>query len=105
MGISEYWRHKLAEIDAKEFERQCMAEGGALEIWPVWHRTCADVAFFMRKDPRFNAIRSQDVLLFNARRPPAHSPMVCESCGKTIKKLDLLAERPPKLIIPVGALH
>ncbi len=95
----------MAEEDSERFEREVFDETNTFQVWPVWHRTCADVAFFMLKDPRTTDIRSRDVLLFNGTRPPPNSAMICESCGKPIEKLDLLAERPPKLIVSMGDLH
>lgn len=84
----------MVEEDNREFARKVFDETNAQRVWPIWHRACGDIAFFMLKDPRTTDIRSRDVLLFNGKHPPANSQMICESCGKSIKKLDLLAEPP-----------
>ncbi len=94
--ISEYFRHKMAEESDREFARKVFDETNLRPAWMVWHRACGNVAFFMLKDPRTTDIKSRDVLLFNGTRPPPNSPMICESCGQVIEKLDLLAEQPPR---------
>lgn len=102
-GISEFFRYKIAEERRRNIDLEVLDEVSKLPIWPVWHRLCGDIAFFMRVDPRMvSSINAKDVRLFNRKRPDAHSPMVCESCGKTIKKYDLLADPPVKTFIYTG---
>jgi len=102
-GISEFFRQKISEEHRRKVELEVRDEKSKKRIWPVWHRICADIAFFMYKNPLMvKSINAKDCILFNGKRPDAHTPMVCESCGKPIKKHDLLADPPPKVSIYTG---
>ena len=103
--ISEYFRRKIIEESHAEFEARLIEKKARIRIWPVWHRTCKDIAFFMTKDPRIGSIESKDCVLFNGRRPQPNTVMVCESCQQVIKKLDLLAEMPPRPVQIRGFRH
>jgi hypothetical protein len=66
-------------------------------MWPVFHRECAEVAFFMTKDPRLvTNIRSFMVFDREGKHPPPNTEMICGSCHERILKTDLLAEPPPR---------
>ena len=75
-------------------------------IWPVFHRECGEVAFFMTKDPRIvKNIRWYQVIDREGKKPEPNSEMICGSCRERIHKLDLLAEPPPRrklILIPGG---
>lgn len=97
-SISEYFRHKLSEQYHQEYLLELREKRANTRVWPVWHRACGDIAFFMTHDPRIGTVKSENCRLFNGRRPQPNSVMVCESCQQAIEEFDLLAEMPPRRI-------
>jgi hypothetical protein len=66
-------------------------------LWPVFHRVCADVAFFMTRAPQtVDNIRSYMVFDWEGNHPPPNTEMICGSCRERILKTDLLVEPPPR---------
>ncbi len=102
--ISKYWRYELAERDHQEFYDGLREQRKATPVWPVWHRACGDIAFFLTHHPFKDSIKSDNVRLFNGRRPPYKSEMICESCNRKIVGAgQLLAEMPQRpTIIQLG---
>lgn len=70
-------------------------------VWPVWHRTCRDIAF-LYDQPVKGGLESRHAYDYNGRQPELNSPMVCCACKETIRKTDLCAQRPGELIALPG---
>lgn len=75
-------------------------------LWPVWHRACDELAFFMTEDPRYTDIKSTNsVNPDNGEHFEANSAMICYSCGKTMRPCDILAMPVPRTKVISLATH
>ena len=76
---------------------------GGSRVWPVWHRTCRDIAFFYSQPLDAGVeLESSKSFDYNGNHPEPLSPMICGACHETIKKIDLCAQRPGELLALPG---
>jgi hypothetical protein len=72
-------------------------------VWPVWHRTCRDIAFFYDQPVCGGIeIKSAHSYDYNGRHPEPGSQMVCGACKETMKVSDVCSSRPGEFLAMPG---
>ena len=89
------------DIASELMTKEYWPQGHSIQVWPVWHRECRDIAFFYNR-PIVGPVRSANVLDYSGKRPDPHSPIICGACHATVMKNDLCEHRPGELIAMPG---
>jgi len=98
-----YSEQTRTDISAALLEREHWPEGYSKQVWPVWHRTCREIAFFHSVKPTPDVtLESRYTYDYEGNHPEPGSPMVCCACKEGIKAIDLCAQRPGELLALPG---
>jgi len=91
------------DISAELMTKEYWPQGHSKQVYPIWHYTCRDIAFFYSQPPGVGVgLESSKAYDYDGNHPETNSPMVCGACHETIKKLDLCDSRPGELLALPG---